>query len=258
MSTQIIAVANQKGGVGKTTSVINIASILAKDNQSVLVIDLDPQGNATTGSGIDKINLKYSIYDLLINNIKANEIIQHSENCNYDVLPANRHLAGAEIELINISSREYQLTNMLQDVVSKYDIILIDCPPSLSLLTLNGLNFAKWLVIPVQCEYYALEGLTDLLNTYNLVSTNLNQELKILGILRTQLDSRNNLANDVSNELEQYFAELLFKSYIPRNVRLAEAPSYGTSAFLLDANAIGSIAYIEVVAEIKSKLGILI
>lgn len=256
MSTKVIAIANQKGGVGKTTTVINIASIFAKNNKKVLVIDLDPQANATTGSGIEKTNLKYSVYDLLINNISANTIIQHSSNCNYDILPANRNLAGAEIELVNINKREYKLSNMLEKIITNYDIVLIDCPPSLSLLTLNGLALAKWLIVPVQCEYYALEGLTDLLNTYKLVNENINSELKLLGIIRTQFDSRNNLANDVSHELQEYFGDILFDSYIPRNVRLAEAPSYGMSAFLLDENASGSVAYKELVNEINKKLKI--
>ena len=256
MATQIIAVVNQKGGVGKTTSVINIASILAKNQKSVLLIDLDPQGNATTGSGIDKINLKYTVYDVLINDILVGDAIVRSDNCNYDVLPSNRNLAGAEVELVSIPNREFILKTKLKDVIDKYDIIIIDCPPSLSLLTLNAFGLAQWLIIPVQCEYYALEGLTDLLNTYNLVVANLNRGLKILGILRTQFDSRNNLANDVSKELQQYFEDVMFKTFIPRNIRLAEAPSYGTSAVLLDENASGSMAYKELVIEIISKLSI--
>jgi chromosome partitioning protein len=256
MSTKVIAIANQKGGVGKTTTVINMASIFAKNNKKVLIIDLDPQANATTGSGIEKNNLKYTVYDLLINNVSPSDVIKYSLNCNYDVLPANRNLAGAEIELVDINKREYRLTKMLEKFILNYDIVLIDCPPSLSLLTLNGLALARWLIVPVQCEYYALEGLTDLLNTYKLITENINRELKLLGIIRTQFDSRNNLANDVSNELKQYFGDILFDSYIPRNVRLAEAPSYGISAFLLDENASGSVAYKELVNEINMKLKI--
>ena len=251
----IIAVANQKGGVGKTTSVINIASCLAKKNK-ILVVDLDPQANTTTGSGIEKNELKLSVYDVLLKQNPIDDVIIKSTSCGYDILPANRNLAGSEIELVNGTHREFRLKEALTTVSSKYDAILIDCPPSLSLLTLNGLSASNKLIVPIQCEYYALEGLTDLLNTVNRIKNGMNPDLELIGLIRTMFDSRNNLALQVSEELTKHFADKVFTTFIPRNVRLAEAPSHGVAAVLLDESASGSIAYIALAKEIKKLLNL--
>lgn len=253
----IIVVVNQKGGVGKTTSVINLASALAKNRKRVLVVDIDPQGNATTGSGIDKNALRDSIYDVLINDKPITEVIIKSDSCGFDILPSNRNLAGAEIELVDISRREYRLKDSLAKISANYDMILIDCPPSLSLLTLNGLAAARHLLVPIQCEYYALEGLTDLLNTVNRLKGGINPDLELLGLIRTMFDRRNNLANQVSEQLSLHFAKKVFKTYVPRNVRLAEAPSFGISAVMLDQEALGSQAYIALARELTKRLSAL-
>lgn len=253
-NSNVIAIVNQKGGVGKTTTVINLATALSAKKQKVLVIDLDPQGNATTGSGIEKNRLELSVYDGLIGSAKAENIIQKTIKCGYDIMPSNRNLAGAEIELVGLDAREYRLRKLLDDVVKNYDIVLIDCPPSLSILTLNGLVAAHHIIVPVQCEYYALEGLSDLLNTMNLIKQNLNPELEMLGIIRTMFDPRNNLANDVSEQLIDYFKDKVFNRAIPRNIRLAEAPSFGMSAVSLDPYALGSMAYTELAKELTNKL----
>lgn len=246
----IIAIANQKGGVGKTTSVINIASSLSKKGKKILVVDLDPQANATTGSGIEKTELTTSIYDVLVKHNPVTETIIKSDSCGFDILPANRDLAGAEIELVNSINREYKLKDILSEVSNNYDMILIDCPPSLSLLTLNGLSAANKLLVPIQCEYYALEGLTDLLNTVKRIKSSINPDLELMGLIRTMFDSRNNLALQVSEELNKHFNGKVFKTSIPRNVRLAEAPSFGVSAVILDESAIGSVAYMALANEI--------
>jgi chromosome partitioning protein len=249
----IIAIANQKGGVGKTTSIINIGSGLVKyGKKRVLIVDLDPQGNATTGSGIEKNSLEVSIYDVMLKHSEIHDAILKSETCGYDILPANRNLAGAEIELVNTPNREYQLKEVLSKVSSSYDVILIDCPPSLNLLTLNGLAAANKLIVPIQCEYYALEGLTDLLNTVELLKNGINPNLELLGLIRTMFDSRNNLAQQVSAELSKHFGDKVFKTSIPRNVRLAEAPSFGVAAILLDTTATGSVAYKALAKELKA------
>ena len=251
---KIIVVVNQKGGVGKTTSVLNIASSLVKRNKKVLVVDLDPQGNATTGSGIDKISLTSSIYDVLINNKDISSVIVTTPQCGFDILPSNRHLAGAEIELVNVEQREYQLKNALNLIQAQYDVIIIDCPPSLSLLTLNALSCADYLLVPIQCEYYALEGLTDLLTTIKRLKASLNPNLELIGLIRTMYDKRNNLATQVSEQLITHFGDKVFKTYIPRNVRLAEAPSFGVSAVMLDSGSLGSQAYLNITGELMERM----
>lgn len=249
----IFALVNQKGGVGKTTTVLNLATALVLKRKRVLVVDMDPQGNATTGAGIDKNQLKTSIYDVLVNGAAAASVIVKSPSCKFDLMPANRHLAGAEIELVAVAKREYQLKQALNQLAVDYDIVLIDCPPSLSLLTLNALTSANYLIVPLQCEYYALEGLSDLLNTLNLLQTNLNPELQLFGIVRTMYDKRNNLAQQVSAQLVEYFAAKVFQATIPRTVRLAEAPSFGTSAVALDAQTLGSQAYLRLARELLKR-----
>ncbi|MDD3267194.1 MAG: AAA family ATPase [Burkholderiales bacterium] len=252
---KIIVVVNQKGGVGKTTTVLNLATSLAMhQRKKVLVVDIDPQGNATTGAGIDKNDVEFSIYDVLLGNVKIRDAIVYSKSCKFDLIPSNRNLAVAEIELVNEDDREYKLKNAIKEIEHKYDIILIDCPPSLSLLTINALTSANYLLVPIQCEYYALEGLTDLLNTVKLMKTKLNTELKLFGILRTMYDKRNNLAQQVSEQLVEYFDDKVFYASIPRSVRLAEAPSFGMSAVALDDEAIGSEAYCRLAREVVKRL----
>ena len=251
---KIIVIVNQKGGVGKTTTVLNLATALVQSRKKVLVVDVDPQANATTGAGVNKNTTEYSIYDALINDVALKDIIVKSPSCKFDLVPSNRHLAGAEVELVDIDKREHRLKNVLANVVDDYDIILIDCPPSLSLLTLNALVSANYVIVPVQCEFYALEGLTDLLNTLELIKNKLNPQLEILGLLRTMFDKRNNLAQDVSAQLVEYFADQVFYASIPRTVRLAEAPSYGSSAVALDPDSFGAQAYIRMAREVLKRL----
>jgi chromosome partitioning protein len=240
---KILAIANQKGGVGKTTTTVNLAASLAAARQRVLLIDLDPQGNATMGSGIDKRDLVASVYDVLLGNKSIEEARQFSSAGKYDLLPANRDLAGAEIELVDMDHRETRLRDALQEVIGSYDFVLIDCPPALNLLTLNGLCAAKSVMIPMQCEYYALEGLSDLVNTIRKVRANLNPELEIEGLLRTMFDPRNTLAQQVSDQLQEHFGKKVYRTVIPRNVRLAEAPSYGLPVMYHDKLSKGTQAY---------------
>lgn len=254
MTKNIIAFANQKGGVGKTTSVINVASILALKGKKVLLIDLDPQGNATTGCGIEKNTLSTSTYEVLIGEVNINDAVIHSINGGFDILGANRNLAGCEIELVNMDKREYKLKQAVSELATQYDFILMDCPPSLSLLTLNGLACASYVVVPLQCEYYALEGITDLLNTISRITQGINPNLEVLGIIRTMFDRRNNLAQQVSEQLSIHFKDKLLKTYVPRNVRLAEAPSFGLPVIKLDKTALGAIAYTNITKELLSKL----
>ena len=252
---KIFCVANQKGGVGKTTTTVNLAAGLAKVGQRVLVVDLDPQGNATMGSGIDKRKLELSVYDVLLESASVAEAKQHSEKAGYDVLGANRELAGAEVELVSQERRERRLKAALSPVKNDYDFILIDCPPSLSMLTLNGLCCAHGVVVPMQCEYFALEGLSDLVNTIKQVHANLNPDLQIIGLLRVMFDPRITLQNQVSDQLKSHFGDKVFDTVIPRNVRLAEAPSYGLPGVVFDPSSKGAQAFIEFAHEMVRRVG---
>ena len=246
---KIFCIANQKGGVGKTTTTVNLAAGLAKLGQRVLLVDLDPQGNATMGSGIDKRQLELSVYDVLLESASVAEAAVLAEKCGYQVLSANRELAGAEVELVQLEHRDQRLKNALASVDADYDFVLIDCPPSLSMLTLNGLCSAHGVIVPMQCEYFALEGLTDLVNTIKQVHANLNKDLKIIGLLRVMFDPRITLQMQVSDQLKAHFGDKVFDTVIPRNVRLAEAPSYGLPGVVFDPHAKGSQAYVDFAAE---------
>ncbi len=247
--TKIFCIANQKGGVGKTTTTVNLAAGLASVGQRVLMVDLDPQGNATMGSGVDKRALKQTVYDVLLESATVEQARVRSEKCGYDVLGANRELAGAEVELVDEERRETRLKTALAAVASQYDFVLIDCPPSLSMLTLNGLCCAHGVIVPMQCEYFALEGLTDLVNTIKQVHANLNRDLAIIGLLRVMFDPRITLQQQVSEQLKAHFGEKVFDTVIPRNVRLAEAPSYGLPGVVFDPGAKGSQAFVEFAQE---------
>ena len=251
---KIFCVANQKGGVGKTTTTVNLAAGLAKIGQRVLMIDLDPQGNATMGSGVDKRQLELTVYDVLLESASISEAAAYSEKCGYHVLGANRELAGAEVELVNQERREKRLKTALAAVAADYDFVLIDCPPSLSMLTLNGLCAAHGVIVPMQCEYFALEGLTDLVNTIKQVHANLNPDLAIIGLLRVMFDPRITLQQQVSDQLKAHFDDKVFDTVIPRNVRLAEAPSYGLPGVVFDASARGSQAFVAFATEMVARV----
>ncbi len=255
MSLRIFCVANQKGGVGKTTTTVNLAAGLAKLGQRVLVVDLDPQGNATMGSGIDKRKLELSVYDVLLESATITEARQTAAKAGYDVLGANRELAGAEVELVQLDRRERRLKSALLAVRDDYDFVLIDCPPSLSMLTLNGLCAAHGVLVPMQCEYFALEGLSDLVNTIKQVHANLNPELLIIGLLRVMFDPRITLQQQVSEQLSAHFGSKLFNTVIPRNVRLAEAPSYGLPGVVFDPASKGAQAFVEFAREVVQRHG---
>ena len=251
---RIFCIANQKGGVGKTTTCVKLAAGLATAGQRVLLIDLDPQGNATMGSGIDKRTLTKSVYHLLVGLGTVADARVRAENGGYDVITANRDLAGAEIELVGLDRRENRLRDALALHKSEYDFILIDCPPSLSLLTLNGLCAAHGVIIPMQCEYYALEGLSDLVNSIKKVHANLNRELSIIGLLRVMFDPRVTLQQQVSAQLEAHFGNKVFKAIVPRNVRLAEAPSHGIPGVVFDRSAKGAQAYLAFAKEMIERV----
>jgi chromosome partitioning protein len=251
--SRIFCVANQKGGVGKTTTTVNLAAGLAQVGQRVLVVDLDPQGNATMGSGVDKRSLTLTVYDVLLESASIAEARVTSPRGGYDVLGANRELAGAEVELVSLERRERRLKTALEAVASDYDFVLIDCPPSLSLLTLNGLCSAHGVVVPMQCEYFALEGLSDLVNTIKQVHANLNRDLQIIGLLRVMFDSRVTLQQQVSEQLKSHFGDKVFNTVIPRNVRLAEAPSYGLPGVVFDPSSKGAMAFVAFAAEMVER-----
>ena len=241
---RIFCIANQKGGVGKTTTAVNLAAGIAAHGPRVLLVDLDPQGNATMGSGIDKRVLPASVYQVLLGLSDVRSARQRAEQGGYDVLGANRELAGAEVELVSLERRDKRLKGAIADVAGEYDFVLIDCPPSLSLLTLNGLCSAHGVVVPMQCEYFALEGLSDLVNTIKQVHANLNRDLEIIGLLRVMFDPRITLQQQVSEQLKAHFGDKVFDTVIPRNVRLAEAPSYGLPGVVFDPASKGAQAFL--------------
>lgn len=252
---RVICIANQKGGVGKTTTSVNLSASLANRGRRVLLIDLDPQGNASSGLGLKKFEYQDSnIYHVLIGERALSEVIRPTNNKNLSIAPANPDLVGAEIELVDTPKREYRLKEALQTLQADYDYVLIDCPPSLGLLTLNALTAANTFVVPLQCEYYALEGLSQLLNTAGLVKKNINPELRIEGIVLTMFDTRNNLSHQVVSEIQTHFGDKVFRAVIPRNVRLSEAPSHGQPIIDYDQRSIGALKYMELAEELDQKV----
>ena len=247
--SKVLAIANQKGGVGKTTTSVNLAASLKATRKRVLLIDLDPQGNATMGSGIDKNNLELSVYDLLSQQARFDEVVVSPENAEYDLLPSNGDLVAAEVELMSGEGRETRLRQIVDAVRQRYDFVVIDCPPSLNMLTVNAMVAADGVVIPMQCEYYALEGLSALMDTIGTIRDRLNPDLKIEGILRTMYDPRNKLTTEVNGQLFNYFGDAVYRTVVPRNIRLAEAPSYGKPIIKYDSKSRGAIAYLALAGE---------
>jgi chromosome partitioning protein len=247
---EIIAICNQKGGVGKTTTAINVAACLAAAEKNTLLIDLDPQGNASTGLGINKYEVEASIYDVLMRGADIKDVIQVLDLSHLSIIPSNTDLVGAELELVSVVSRETKFKEALSPILDSYEYIIIDCPPSLGLLTLNALTAAHSVLIPVQCEYYAMEGMADLQRTIGLVQKSLNPQLKVRGIVLTMFDPRNNLSRQVTDEVRQFFGDVVFQSVVPRNVRLSEAPSYGKPIILYDVNSKGADSYLALTQEI--------
>jgi chromosome partitioning protein len=248
--SKVLAIANQKGGVGKTTTSVNLAASLTVTRKKVLLIDMDPQGNATMGSGINKSELELSVYDLLTEQVSVDEVLLRPEDNDYDILPANGDLVAAEIELMNIENRELRLRQIVDSIREQYDFVVIDCPPSLNMLTINALVAADGVVIPMQCEYYALEGLSALMDTIRAIQDRINPDLKIEGILRTMYDPRNKLTTEVNGQLFNYFGDAVYRTVVPRNVRLAEAPSFGKPVIKYDRQSRGAIAYLALAGEL--------
>ncbi len=251
--TNVLSIVNQKGGVGKTTTSVNLSAFLAEQGKKTLVIDLDPQGNATSGFGIDKSVLESSVYDILVNDTPMNEVILKTDRKNLDICPTNINLAGAEVELVSAMSRETILKRAIESIGKKYDFILIDCPPSLGLLTINALAASTGVIVPIQGEYYALEGLTQLIDTINLVRKHLNPSIGIYGVIITMFDGRTQLTKQVTEEVSKYFGEKVFRTVIPRNIRLAEAPSHGKTIAEYDRNSKGGKAYLELAREVIAR-----
>ena len=246
---KIVAIANQKGGVGKTTTCINLAASMAATKRKILVVDLDPQGNATMASGVDKYQVEATAYDLLVEDIPFDEVVCRSTSGNYDLIAANGDVTAAEIKLMEVFAREVRLKNALESIRNNYDFIFIDCPPSLNLLTINAMAAADSVLVPMQCEYFALEGLTALMDTISKLAAIVNENLKIEGLLRTMYDPRNRLSNEVSDQLKKHFGSKVYRTVIPRNVRLAEAPSHGKPAMYYDKYSAGAKAYLALAGE---------